>query len=291
VIVAVPDATALIKPLDTLTVAMLSSLLVHAPPALPLELNVVVPLTQIESAPLTVPAFGAAVTVTVLVAVSFAHPPVPVITYLIVVVPAATGVITPVLASTLATPVFTELNVPPVSPSVANVVVPSEQIDWVPLSEPAFAAVVTVTVLVADESLQPPVPVTVYVIVAVPAATAVTTPEEAFTVATSSSLLVQAPPASPFELNVVVPLEQIACVPLIVPALGAVVTVTALVAVSFAQPPVPVITYLIVVVPAATGVITPVLASTVATPVFTELNVPPASPSDAKVVVPSEHTA
>jgi hypothetical protein len=129
------------------------------------------------------------------------------------------------------------------------------------------------------------------VIVAVPAATAVTTPVELFTVATPASLLVQAPPASPFELKVVVPLEQIACVPLIVPALGAVVTVTALVAVSFAHPPMPVITYLIVVVPEATGVITPVLASTVATPVFTELNVPPVSPSVAKVVVPSEHTA
>jgi hypothetical protein len=128
------------------------------------------------------------------------------------------------------------------------------------------------------------------VIVAVPAATAVTTPEEAFTVATASSLLVQAPPASPFELKVVVPLEQIACVPLIVPALGAAVTVTVLVAVSFAQPPVPVITYLIVVVPAATGVITPV-ELTVATPVFTELHAPPPSPSVENVVVPSEHTA
>jgi hypothetical protein len=86
---------------------------------------------------------------------------VPVTIYLIVVVPAATGVITPVLASTVATPVFTELNVPPVSPSVAKVVVPSEQIACVPLSEPAFGSVVTVTVLVADESLQPPVPVMV----------------------------------------------------------------------------------------------------------------------------------
>jgi hypothetical protein len=126
-----------------------------------LELNVVVPLEQIACVPLSVPAFGAAVTVTALVAVSFAHPPVPVTTYLIVVVPAATGVITPVDASTVATPVFTELNVPVPSPSVVNVVVPSEHTDCVPLSVPAFGSAVTVTSLVSDASLQPPVPVTV----------------------------------------------------------------------------------------------------------------------------------
>ena len=159
--VAVPAPLAVITPVELFTDAILVLSLDHAPPALPLELNVVVPLTQIESAPLTVPALGAVVTVTVLVAVSFAHPPVPVITYLIVVVPAATGVIAPVLASTVATPVFTVLNVPPVSPSLINVVVPSEHTDWSPLNTPALGSVVTVTVLVADESLQPPVPVTV----------------------------------------------------------------------------------------------------------------------------------
>ena len=37
-----------------------------------------VPLEQIASVPLKVPAFGAVVTVTVLVAVAFEHPPVPV---------------------------------------------------------------------------------------------------------------------------------------------------------------------------------------------------------------------
>ena len=160
-IVAVPTATAVTNPVEAFTVATNSSLLDHAPPEFPLELNVVVPLEQIACVPLSVPALGAVVTVTVLVAVSFAHPPVPVITYLIEVVPAATGVITPVLASTVATPVFTELNVPPELPSVVNVVVPSEHTDWSPLNTPALGSVVTVTVLVADESLQPPVPVTV----------------------------------------------------------------------------------------------------------------------------------
>jgi hypothetical protein len=289
VIVAVPAATAVTTPEEAFTVATVASSLVHAPPASPFELNVVVPLEQIACVPLNVPALGAVVTVTVLIAVSFAQPPVPVTIYLMVVVPAATAVTTPVLASTVATPVFTELNDPVRSPSVTNVVVPSEHIACVPESIPALGSVVTVTVLVAVTSTQPPVPVTVYVIVEVPAATAVTTPEEAFTVATVASSLVHTPPASPFELNVVVPFEQIACVPLSVPALGAAVTVTVLVAVSFAHPPVPVTMYLMVVVPAATAVTTPVVASTVATPVFTELNAP-ASPSEENVVVPSEHT-
>ena len=93
--VAVPADTAVINPVDALIVAAALSL-DHTPPALPLELNVVVPLTQIESAPLTVPALGAAVTTTDLLAVSFAHPPMPYTTYLIVVVPAATGVTSPV---------------------------------------------------------------------------------------------------------------------------------------------------------------------------------------------------
>ena len=63
--------------------------------------------------------------------------------------------------------------------------------------------------------------------VAVPAATTVTTPVELFTVATAVLEEVNVPPISPEEINVVVPVEQIACVPLNVPALGAAVTTTA----------------------------------------------------------------
>jgi hypothetical protein len=51
---------------------------------------------------------------------------------------------------------------------------------------------------------------------------------------------VHAPPVVPLLAKVVLPPTQIACVPLIVPALGAVVTVTVRVAVALAQPPVPV---------------------------------------------------
>jgi hypothetical protein len=75
------------------------------------------------------------------------------------------------------------------------------------------------------------------VIVAVPAATPVTTPE-AFTVATPAAELDQLPPNAEEEKVVVEP-AQIACVPLSVPAVAGAVTVTMAVAVALAQPPVP----------------------------------------------------
>jgi hypothetical protein len=75
--VAVPAATPLIAPVLLLTVAIPVLLDDQAPPAFPLDEKVVVPATQMFCVPLKVPAFGEAVTVTVLVAVTFAHPPVP----------------------------------------------------------------------------------------------------------------------------------------------------------------------------------------------------------------------
>ena len=75
--------------------------------------------------------------------------------------------------------------------------------------------------------------------VAVPAATPVTSPVEAFTVTTPVALLDQLPPLT-VEVNVVVPATQMLCVPLRVPAEAGAVTVTVLVAVALAQPPVPV---------------------------------------------------
>jgi len=74
--------------------------------------------------------------------------------------------------------------------------------------------------------------------VAVPAATPVTTPEEALTVAMLVELLDQEPPLT-VEVKVDVPLIQMFWVPLRVPAMVA-VTVTVLVAVALEQPPVPV---------------------------------------------------
>ncbi len=51
---------------------------VHVPPESPSVVNAVVPLKHITCVPLTVPAFGAEVTVTVCVAVALVHPPEPV---------------------------------------------------------------------------------------------------------------------------------------------------------------------------------------------------------------------
>ena len=74
--------------------------------------------------------------------------------------------------------------------------------------------------------------------VAVPAATPVTTPEVALTVAMLAELLDQEPPLT-VEVKAEVPFTQMVWVPLRVPAVVA-VTVTVLVAVAFEQPPVPV---------------------------------------------------
>jgi hypothetical protein len=93
-----------------------------------------------------VPAFGAALTVTVLVAVTFEHGAVPVTVYVMVAVPTANPVITPVLASTEAIPEFEEVHTPPVFPLLVNVVVPPTHIVWLPLKVPAFGACVSVSV-------------------------------------------------------------------------------------------------------------------------------------------------
>ena len=74
--VAVPAATPVIVP-SVATVATAVSDDDQAPPVLPFEVNCVVPATQIACVPDNVPAFGAVVTVTLYVAVAFAHPPVP----------------------------------------------------------------------------------------------------------------------------------------------------------------------------------------------------------------------
>jgi hypothetical protein len=77
--------------------------------------------------------------------------------------------------------------------------------------------------------------------VEVPADTGVITPVDEFIVALAVSDDVHVPPEDPSDVNVVVPLEHTACVPLTVPAFGAAVTVTVRVAVVLAQPPEPVI--------------------------------------------------
>ena len=74
--VAVPASTPATIPEVALTLAMLVSLLDQLPP-LTVELKVVVLFAQTSCVPLSVPADAGVVMVTVLVAVAFAHPPVP----------------------------------------------------------------------------------------------------------------------------------------------------------------------------------------------------------------------
>ena len=76
--VAVPAATPVTTPVVAFTVAIPVAPLDHDPPDV-VEVNVVVPATQIAWVPLNVPADGAAVTVTVRVAVLLAQPPEPVL--------------------------------------------------------------------------------------------------------------------------------------------------------------------------------------------------------------------
>jgi hypothetical protein len=218
---------------------------------------------QTVCAPEIVIADGAAEIVTLVVAVASAQPPVPVTVYVIVAVPPATPLTKPD-ELTIATAVLLEVQAPPLTVELSCVEV-LEQAVVVPEIVPAEGTAEIVTVLVAVASEHPPVPVTVYVIVAVPAATPVTTPDE-LTVAIAVFDDVHVPPET-VEVNVVLEPAQIVCVPDRGPAEAAAETVTVLVATASEHPPVPVIVYEMVAVPAETPVTTPE-ASTVATAVL-----------------------
>jgi hypothetical protein len=102
--------------------------------------------------------------------------------------PKATGEMTPVLELIVATAVFDEVQEPPLTVDV-KVDVPLIHIPFVPLNVPDDGGAVTVTVRLAVTSVQPPEAVLVYVMVAVPAATPLTTPVDALTVAIAGLLL------------------------------------------------------------------------------------------------------
>ena len=173
-------------------------------------------------------------------------------------------------------------HVPPLTVDV-NVVEPVSHIACVPLNVPALGGAVTVTTVDAVSFAQPPVPVTIYLIVDVPADTAVTSPPPS-TVATPVDAELHEPPL-PLGDKVVVPFEQIVIVPLISPAYGAEVIVNTLVSNTSAQPPVPATVYVIVTVPAPTTVITPLPELMVAVSVSPLVHVPPAT-VDENVVEP-----
>ena len=75
--IEVPAATGVITPVDAI-VALAVSDDVHVPPKDPFDVNVVEPVGHIVCVPLIVPAFGAAVIVTIRVPVALVHPPEPI---------------------------------------------------------------------------------------------------------------------------------------------------------------------------------------------------------------------
>ena len=111
--------------------------------------------------------------------------------YVITEVPAATPVTTPLVASIAATLVVALLQLPPLV-LLANVVTPAGQIFKLPVIGVDTESALTVSVFCAV-TVPPQPPVTVYMILDVPAETAVTTPVVAFTVATAVLLLLHAP--------------------------------------------------------------------------------------------------
>ena len=219
--VELPAATPVTTPVDAFTVATDVLRLSQLPPVVPLLVYVVVAPAQIGDAPLTVPAFTAALTVIDLD--ELAVPQLLVMVYLMVAVPAATPVTTPVAAFTVATDGVRLLQLPPVVPLLVKVAVDPTQTVAAPLTVPAMAAGFTVITLF--ELNVPQLLVTVYLIVELPAATPVTTPVDAFTVATDVLRLSQLPPVLPLLVYVVVVPAQIGDAPLTVPAFRIVFTV------------------------------------------------------------------
>jgi hypothetical protein len=129
-----------------------------------------------------------------------------------------------------------EVQVPPLAVEVKVVTLPTQRAE-VPVMVPALGAAVTVITKVEEALAQPPVPLTVYVIVAVPAAAPVTTPALLIG-AMLEEVEVQVPPLA-VEVKVVTLPTQRAEVPVMVPALGAAVTFITKVEEALAQPPVP----------------------------------------------------
>jgi len=103
----------------------------------------------------------------------------------------------------------------------------------------AVGAVTVMLVGLVDTALHPPVPGTVYTILADPTATPLTTPE-AFTVATKVLADVHVPPET-LGVNVEVEPTQTLVLPLNVPAFGGAVTVIIIELVAKPQPPLPAI--------------------------------------------------
>jgi len=201
-----------------------------------LEVKVVEVPVQTEVFPLITPAEGEDVIVKVCVAVLAGQPFTPACVYVIVTVPALMFVIKPVeelIVAILGSPLD---HVPPATVDV-NVFVPDKQIVCAPLNTPTLAAPLIFIDVDAVALIQPPVPNTVYITVALPTLTPESKPEVGWIVAIADEEpeIDQFPPG---ELDVncdVFPSHKVV-VPLIVPAIGFAVMVTVRVDTASAQP-------------------------------------------------------
>ena len=115
--------------------------------------------------------------------------------YVIFVVPALIAVTKPVVAFTVAIPLLVELHAPPAVPVLLYVAVAPIGRLVIPLTTPADTFGLTVSIVEALTVLHEPV--TVYIILVVPAFTAVTIPVDEFTVANDVFELLQLPPGVP----------------------------------------------------------------------------------------------
>jgi hypothetical protein len=199
-------------------VATKTLLLLHTP--LPVRSTKIIECPRHTlSAPVILPAFGNAFTVTVFVAVAVPHALVTM--YLIVSAPAVTPVTKPPL-ETVARALLL-LQAPPVATSVNNIAVPTHTFEG-PVILPAFGNILTVIAFVAV--VVPHELVTAYLIVSRPAVIPVTTPPETVALVL---LLLHVPPVTT-SVNMMAEPTHTPEAPVILPAFGNGLTVTVLTA-------------------------------------------------------------
>ena len=151
-----------------------------------------------------------------------------------IVEPATPAVTKPVVGLILATDKLLEDQVPPDVVLLSVVVEPAQSAFDPPIAESAGKPLTVNEAVV--EFVQPFPLVTVYVMVAVPALTPVTTPVEALTVAIAVLDVLHVPPGAEEFNKVELEPIQAEAVPVIVPALGSAFSVTTVAAEVAAQP-------------------------------------------------------
>jgi hypothetical protein len=137
-----------------LTDATEGLLLLQLPPTLPLLVNVVDKPVHTDDAPLSVPALASGFTVTSFVALDVPQTRGDPTVYIMVVLPSATPVTTPVVGFTVATPGVVPLQLPPLLPLALKLIVEDTHTDARPLTVPASGSELTITFIAAVDEPQ-----------------------------------------------------------------------------------------------------------------------------------------